>query len=197
MFDRKPLKRLILIALPVVLTALVATLAFRSVGTKASATPAGYARPVTIDSHITITANTRAVGSAHGMLDLRPMGVTGRTTWVVFAIDGRKKMVHTVTRAPFVLRIDTRTLPNGTYTVSLIVFAKNRAPVFHVVRLVVNNVMIRPRAMPTTVKPTAPVMPLVATSTSPAPMTQPTMKPAAPSQLSQLPTVTSTVKQKF
>jgi uncharacterized protein YkwD len=41
-------------------------------------------------------------------------------SWVIFAIDGRRRLAYNDFAPPFALRLDTRTLPDGRYTVTVL-----------------------------------------------------------------------------
>lgn len=203
MIDRRPRKWLLLVGLPAVVAAAFGALAIWSVSATASSKPVAYTQSVAADHRDTAnTVHTRSLGSVHGRVDLRPAGLTARTTWVVFAVDGRRRLVKTIDRGPFVLHLDTRTAPNGAYTISTIVYSRDRAPVFGLVRLVVANPAIRPSPMPTmTIRPSA--TPLAAQTVQPtpparlAPAAVPTAAPTAQTRLSDVPTATFPAPQKF
>jgi hypothetical protein len=209
LLSRTPRKRVLLVVLPLAITAAFVTLALRSTGATATPKPAAYVGTArTVSAAATTGVTTRSLGTVHGVLNLRPAGVTRHSTWAVFAIDGRRRLVRTTARAPFPLRVDTRNLPNGSFTITITVFATDRAPTFTVIRLVVRNVPVRPTMTPTarptmpmatataTTQPTAAPVARPATATTTAPSTT-SAPPAAPRRLSELPTVTSTVPQKF
>ncbi|MCM3885310.1 hypothetical protein [Frankia sp. R82] len=163
----------------------------------------------------------RSLNTVHGTVNLQPAALTRTTTWAVFAIDGPQQTVRTVRRAPFVLQLDTRPLPSGQYTISIIVFSAARAPAFETVRLTVNNAVATPttqptaapRAAPATAAPpaatapptTPPTRPPTATLATTPPATVPpqavrspaAITPTTPSRLSQLPTATFAAGQKF
>jgi uncharacterized protein YkwD len=71
-------------------------------------------------------------------------GVPG--TWVVFTLNGPGRMVRADTAAPFQIRIDTRTLPDGTYTFTVMVLSPGQPPSSATSTLRILNPRSRPPA---------------------------------------------------
>jgi uncharacterized protein YkwD len=63
-------------------------------------------------------AKLTALGVAKGNFTLKGPASAAKGTFVVFVVDGPKRLVKTDTTAPFSAKINTRVLPNGTYTVT-------------------------------------------------------------------------------
>jgi|GEM_PF-5799371 len=139
---------------------------------------------------------TKRMGRVHDRVDIRPAGVNAQTTWAVFAINGPRRVIRTEAKAPFTLRLNSRELPNGIYTISTVVYPKVGQPTFGIVILIVLNTPApRPMATMTTPPTQAPLAPAAAAAT-------PAAAPTAATQpggggVNSLPTATFKPHQKF
>jgi uncharacterized protein YkwD len=123
----------------------------------------------------------RDLGVVRGVYDLAGPSVAPRGSWTVFALDGPTRMARTDTAAPFGMRLDTRTLADGDYTVTIRLGIPGRISMTWSAVLRVDNGAGtarpgrpgRPRPVPTrptTVPPTTnPTTNPPATTTRPAP----------------------------
>jgi len=201
MLGRKRLLSLSLVGLTLAVGATLASLTLRSEGASNTASQVSLVRHATPVSDPQWTVHRWSLHTVRGVVNMRPATLSKKSTWAVFAIDGPKKVVLSVTKAPFALRLDTRTLPNGTYTLAVTVFHKGATPTFEAVTVVVRNTPAKPTI---TIVP-APTTRALATVTPWAATPQPSASAAfAPnsvqgstSGLSQVPTAAPAPGQKF
>jgi uncharacterized protein YkwD len=60
------------------------------------------------------------LGEVRGTYQILGPATAPRGSWVIFAIDGRQRLSYNDFTAPFALRLDTRKLPDGRYTVTVL-----------------------------------------------------------------------------
>jgi len=60
------------------------------------------------------------LGEVRGAYQLRGPATAPPGSWVIFAIDGQRRQAYNDFTPPFALRLDTRTLPDGRYTVTVL-----------------------------------------------------------------------------
>ena len=128
--------------------------------------------------------------------------------WVVFTLDGPARLVRADGTAPFDLSIDTRKLPDGAYTFSVVVLVPHRTPVVTTTRVLrILNHPAAPAAAPrppsTAPRPstTAPHPPTTAprpaaTTTTPPPGTATAVPPGISGFVAQVVTLTNAERAK-
>ncbi|WP_101830149.1 hypothetical protein [Frankia canadensis] len=179
--------------------ATLASLTLRSQGAS-TANQVSLVRHATPVNDSSSTVRRWSLHTVHGTVNVRPATLSKHTTWAVFAIDGPTKVVRSDTTKPFVLRLDTRTLANGTYTLTVTVFHRGQSPTFEAITVVVKNTPPQPLVKPA---PTMSATPMAATTMTVAPMavapqaTAAAVAPNTTSPLSRLATVPPAPGQKF
>jgi uncharacterized protein YkwD len=78
-------------------------------------------------------------GVVRGTVSLRTDVPPDPRTWVAYLIDGPTSTVRFAPRAPYQVDVDTRQLPDGSYTVDEVVFRAASAPRVKTIRLRVDN----------------------------------------------------------
>jgi uncharacterized protein YkwD len=160
---------------------------------RAAATPSAAAK--TANQRLTVEAavpgsrvnapvetpkSARDLGVVRGVYELTGPRVAPAGSWTVFALDGPVRFARTDKAAPFAMRFDTRTIPDGRYVVTVRLGQLNKAPLTWNSTLTVANstdpasrgrIPGRPRPTGTT-RPGQPTQ-------QPTP-TQPTSVPTAP-----------------
>jgi uncharacterized protein YkwD len=78
------------------------------------------ATPVSAASATSAGANVKDLGVAKGTFTLKGPAKAGKGSFVVFVLDGKKRVLKTDSSEPFSVKIDTKALPNGTYEVTVL-----------------------------------------------------------------------------
>jgi uncharacterized protein YkwD len=60
------------------------------------------------------------LGEVRGIYQILGPATAPPGSWVIFAIDGQRRLAYNDLTPPFALRLDTRTLPDGRYTVTVL-----------------------------------------------------------------------------
>lgn len=89
-----------------------------STPTPAAAAPSDSAATVTKTA---ARASIRNLGTKKGVLTLAGPVKVARGSLVVFVLDGPKRLLRTDASAPFAVKVNTRALPNGRYTLTTLV----------------------------------------------------------------------------
>ncbi len=114
-------------------------------------------------------------------------------TWVVFTVNGPRRLVRTDVVAPFQLTLDTRRLPDGPYALTVLVLAPNRPAVATTRAFRILNHPAPPG--PTATTPAPGTRPAHA-PTAPAPSRPTTARPAPPDFVSQVIALTNAERAK-
>jgi uncharacterized protein YkwD len=86
------------------------------------------------------------LGVVKGTLTLKGPASAAKAAFVVFVVDGPKRVVKTDTTAPFSAKVNTKALPNGTYTVTTLVTLKGDTSVASTGTVVIKNA--KPKSTP-------------------------------------------------
>jgi uncharacterized protein YkwD len=110
------------------------------------------------------------LGVAKGTLTLKGPSKAPRGSFVVFVVDGRRRVVKTDAAPPYSAALNTRALPNGRYTVTVLWARAGKSSVASTALLTVRNARKKPPPpTPTTPTPTKPSQPTpTATRTTPS-----------------------------
>jgi uncharacterized protein YkwD len=128
----------------------------------ASALASAQLGPIPTAAHSTAAAEAAAtqaaepkltdLGVAKGSFSLKgPAAAKGG--FVVFVVDGPKRVVRTDASAPFSVKLNTKALPNGTYTVTVLSTRKGKSSVVSTSTLRIKNPKPKPKPTPTASKP--------------------------------------------
>jgi uncharacterized protein YkwD len=104
----------------------VANSGFSDEPVTAVTTPA--ASPVATPA-LVVDASLQSLGVKKGKITLPGPAGSVEGGFVMFVIDGPKRVVRSDNSAPFSIKLDTSTLPNGTYTVTVLWTHKNKSSV--------------------------------------------------------------------
>jgi uncharacterized protein YkwD len=89
-----------------------------------------------------------SLGVKKGIVTLTGPATAAKGSLVVFILDGPKRVLRTDARAPFAVKVNTRALPNGTYTVTTLVVRKGTRSVAATSSLQIKNTAPRPTTKP-------------------------------------------------
>jgi uncharacterized protein YkwD len=78
------------------------------------------ATPVSAASATTTGSTLKDLGVAKGTFTLKGPAKAGKGSFVVFVLDGEKRVLKTDSSAPFAVKINTKALPNGRYEVTVL-----------------------------------------------------------------------------
>ena len=148
----------------------------RAAATPSAAAPANHgitadsAGPGTrVNAPVSTPRALRDLGVVRGVYELAGPRSAPAGSWTVFALDGPVRFARTDTTAPFTLRFDTRTVPDGRYVVIIRLGTRGRPPVAWNTTLVVANgsadtasrgrIPGRPRPTPSSGAPSQPGTP--------------------------------------
>jgi len=102
---------------------------------------------------LTTTAATSLpnLGIKKGTVNLAGPVKAAKGAVVVFVLDGPKRVLRTDAKAPFALKLNTKALPNGTYTLTTLVLRKGTSSATSTSTLRINNV--KPKSTKKSSKP--------------------------------------------
>jgi uncharacterized protein YkwD len=135
----------------------------------------------------------RNLGTARGGIVLAAQTPPTSNTWVVFVLEGPRRVIRVDASPPFALQLDTRTMPDGLYTLTEITFTSGKEPVARVSSLrIANGTASTPTAAQAApgARPATPVSPSASAPTQQRPPTSTTGQPSQPTQ-PQAPTQTA------
>jgi uncharacterized protein YkwD len=93
------------------------------------------------------------LGVAKGSFTLKGPASTAKGGFVVFVVDGPKRVVKTDTTAPFSVKVNTTALPNGNYTVTTLVARQGKTSVVSTSALQIKNA--KPKSTPSSTASTS------------------------------------------
>src|SRR4051794_3611872 len=116
----------------------------------------GPAAKTTVVATTAAAAPITSLGTKHGVITLTGPRTAAKGTLVIFVLDGPKRVLRTDVTAPFAVKVNTRALPNGSYTLSTLVVRKGSTSVVTTRTLRIKNVAAaKPKPAPTTPAPTS------------------------------------------
>src|SRR5262249_3637782 len=107
------------------------------------------------------------LGEVRGTYQIPGPATAPRGSWVIFAVDGPRRLAHNDLAAPFSFQLDTRTLPDGRYTVTVLLVRPGSTALVWSRGIQVVNGPARPVPRPT-VTPSPPAPPGARPSPSPS-----------------------------
>jgi uncharacterized protein YkwD len=113
----------------------------------ATSTPAGSSASATKAAAPVL----KSLGLAKGTYTLKAPASAGQSGFAVFIVDGPKRIVRTDTTAPFSVKINTKALRNGTYTVTTLWGSKGKTSVVSTSTLQIKNAKPKPTQAKTAV----------------------------------------------
>jgi uncharacterized protein YkwD len=119
--------------------------------TKKTATPTAVpttaATVASIKTPVVATAVTN-LGVAKGVFTLKAPGKVAKGSFVVFVMDGKHRVLKTDSTAPYAVKVHTTAIPNGSYTVSVLVTHKGKTSVVSTGTLKVKNAAAKTKTKP-------------------------------------------------
>ena len=119
-----------------------------SVGVAATAAPTASA--ATKATAVPISS----LGAKKGTIALSGPAKTAKGSLVIFVLDGPKRVLKTDSTAPYKVKVNTKALPNGTYTLTTLVVRKGVSSVATTRTLTIKNAKPKPTKKPVTSTPT-------------------------------------------
>ena len=114
------------------------------------------APPATVPKSASV-ASIPSLGAKKGTITLSGPEAAAKGSMVVFVLDGAKRVLRTDAKAPFAVKVNTKALPNGTYTLTTLVVRKGTSSVVTTSKLVVKNAKAKPAAKAKKAKKQTPV----------------------------------------
>ena len=155
-------RRMFLFLAPLIFVTVLGAMFVRSQqGAEDGVTPAAFtgapATPATTDAEATSTpAPTKqpspgelpSLGTKRGTVTLAGPKRAKKGAFVVFVLDGPKRVVRTDSSAPFAVKVNTKALPNGQYTLNVMWARRGAESVAYTKTLRVYNPKPKPSAEP-------------------------------------------------
>ena len=105
----------------------------------ATSTTGKTTTPVSAASTTTSTAKPKDLGVKKGTFTLKGPAKAGKGSFVVFILDGKKRVLKTDSTAPFSVTINSKALPNGTYAVTVLWVRSGQPSIASTSTVQVNN----------------------------------------------------------
>jgi uncharacterized protein YkwD len=115
------------------------------VSTTTAATPTAAAKAAAVP--------VASLGVKKGTITLSGPAKAAKGSMVIFVLDGPKRLLRTDSTAPFKVKVNTRALSNGTYTLTTLVVRKGVSSVATTRTLKIKNVKPKPSKKPVTPTP--------------------------------------------
>jgi uncharacterized protein YkwD len=101
---------------------------------------AASSSPATATAKTAALASIRNLGTKKGVITLAGPAKAAKGSLVVFVLDGPKRLLRTDAKAPFAVKVNTKTLPNGSYTLTTLLARPGTSSVATTSSLRIKNV---------------------------------------------------------
>lgn len=112
--------------------------------------PAAEVSPEPSVTEAAVAPKVKNLGTVKGTYTVKGPKRVAAGSLVVFVVDGKKRVVVKDEKAPYALKLNTKKLPNGSYTVNVLTSKAGKSAAVSTYTLKVNNAKKKPTARPTT-----------------------------------------------